>query len=526
MTYNPLLLTDFYKIGHPFQYPKGTTMVYSNLTARKSRIKGIDHIVFFGLQYFIKEYLITQFNEGFFNRPKKEVMEEYERVIKNTIGPLPSYEHIAKLHDLGYLPIEIKALPEGSKVPIRTACLTIFNTNPNFAWLTNFLESLMSAIIWMPITSATIAYEYKKLFTKYLSETIGDTSFVQWMGHDFSFRGMSGLEAAVTSGMGHLLSFTGTDTIPAILAAEKYYNSDITKELIGASVPATEHSVMCAGTGVEGEFETFKRLITQTYPDGIVSIVSDTFDLWKVLTGYMPTLKDLIMARDGKVVIRPDSGKPEDIICGTIRWDNKEEWEEEHLTCKANPVEKGVIELLWDTFGGTIVNGYKVLDPHVGAIYGDSITPDRAREISERLISKGFAPLLVYGIGSYTYQFNTRDTFGMAVKATYIKIAQKKEDGFQRTVKSNEGLAFHFEYEMEEKGIEIFKDPVTDDGTKKSAKGLLRIEKVSLPDGTSSYEMFDQQSEAEEKTGELQTVFKNGVLTKDFTFAEIRKNLS
>lgn len=496
--FNPLLLTDFYKIGHPFQYPKGTTMVYSNLTARKSRIPGIDKVIFFGLQYFIKEYLIKQFNEGFFDRPKEEVIEEYKRVVANTIGHLPSYEHIEKLHDLGYLPVRIKALPEGSKVPIRVAMLTIQNTHPDFAWLTNFLESLMSAILWLPITAATIAYEYKKLFTKYLSETLGDTDFVQWMGHDFSFRGMGGLEAAILSGMGHLLSFIGTDTIPAILALEKYYGADIEKELVGASVPATEHSVMCAGTGVEGEFETFKRLITQTYPSGIVSIVSDTFDLWQVLTVFMPTLKDEIMARNGKVVIRPDSGDPVDIICGTYQPHHAD------YASRIQPEHKGVIELLWDTFGGTIVNGYKVLDPHVGAIYGDSITLERAKRISERLIAKGFAPILVYGIGSFTYQYNTRDTFGMAVKATAIK-----HDGNL---------------------VEIFKDPVTDDGTKKSAKGFIQVREVLEPDSKGNfhhktYEMVDQQPEAEEKFGQLRTIFCNGVLVEETTLSEIRNRL-
>lgn len=525
--FNPLLLTDFYKVGHVFQYPQGTTMVYSNLTARKSRIPEVDKVVFFGLQYFIKEYLIKQFKEGFFDRPKEEVMEEYRRIVKNTIGELPSYEHIEKLHDLGYLPIRIKALPEGSKVPIRVAMLTIQNTHEEFAWLTNFLESLMSAILWLPITSATIAYEYKKLFTKYLSETLGDTDFVQWMGHDFSFRGMGGLEAAVLSGMGHLLSFTGTDTIPAILALEEYYGANVERELVGGSVPATEHSVMCAGTGVEGEFETFKRLITQTYPSGIVSIVSDTFDLWQVLTVFMPALKEEILARDGKVVIRPDSGDPVDIICG---YENRGHLEYDGVT--GGPVKvtdlktgkvlseheyKGVIELLWDVFGGTIVNGYKVLNPKVGAIYGDSITIERARQISERLIAKGFAPLLVYGIGSFTYQYNTRDTFGMAVKATAIKWNHRV------------GFDGNKEVYVEEM-VEIFKDPITDDGTKKSAKGLIQIREVLESDSMGklhhkTYEMVDQQTEAEEKFGQLRVIYEDGKLLEETSLSEIRNRL-
>src|SRR5690606_17444562 len=171
----------------------------------------------------------------------------------------------------------------------------------------NYLETLISSILWQPCTSATIAYEYKKLFFKYLQETIGDTSFVEWMGHDFSARGMSSVESMILSGMGHLTCFKGTDSIPAIYALEQYYGGD---GLIGASVPATEHVVMCAGSAVEGEFELFKRLITQVYPEGIISIVSDTWDLWEVITCYMPKLKDFILNRNGKVVIRPDSGDP------------------------------------------------------------------------------------------------------------------------------------------------------------------------------------------------------------------------
>jgi nicotinamide phosphoribosyltransferase len=505
---NPMLMTDFYKIGHPFQYPENTTMVYSNMTARKSRIEGTKEIVFFGLQYFIKEYLIDYFNKHFFSRPEEEVMTEYKRIIENTIGPLPSYDHIRALHKLQYLPIEIKALREGSLVPIGVPFLTIKNTRGEFYWLTNFLESWMSAILWLPITSATSAYEYRKLFIKYLSESTGDTSFVPWMGHDFAFRGMGGLEAAILSGMGHLLSFYGTDTIPAILALEKYYGADVNKALVGGSVPATEHSVMCAGTGVASEFETFKRLITKVYPTGIISIVSDTFDLWEVLTTFMPKLKEDILRRPGgKVVIRPDSGDPVDIICGTVQW-TKEEYESALKIGAwqkyAGASEKGVIELLWETFGGTVVNGYKVLHSSVGAIYGDSISPERVKQISERLMAKGFAPLMVYGIGSYTYQYKTRDTHGMAVKSTAIR---------------NNG-----------KLIEIYKDPITDDGTKKSAKGLLKVTEVTAVDeaGKSSHKTYvleDQQTWIEEQKGSLISVFVDGKLKIDQSLSEIRTRL-
>lgn len=479
-----VLLADFYKIGHPFQYPRNTIKVYSNLTPRKSRLNGIDMMVFFGLQYFMKQYLIKYFKENFFDLPKEEVMRQYKRRIRTSLGgDLSSYAHIEALHDLGYLPIVIKALKEGSKVNMRVPVLTITNTIDEFYWLPNFLETILSAIVWQPCTSATIAHEYRKLLNKYAVLTGMPMEFIQWQGHDFSFRGMSSFETAYTSGMGHLLSFTGTDTIPAIDAMEQYYNADADKELIGGSVNATEHSVMCAGSK-DSELATFKRLITEVYPSGFASIVSDTWNLWDVLTVIAPALKNEIMARDGRVVIRPDSGDPVLIICGNP--DGKTEAE-----------RKGVVELLWDTFGGTITStGHKLLDTHVGAIYGDSITLDRAKRICEGLMAKGFASQVVFGIGSYTYQYNTRDTFGTAMKATYVVV--------------------------EGEGREIWKDPVTDDGTKKSATGLLMVTK----DNEGKYTLSDRVTPDEEELGELVPVFKDGKLLVDQTLAEIRARLA
>ncbi len=316
MKIQPLLITDGYKVDHRRQYPDGTTMVYSNWTPRKSRIEGIDSVVFFGLQYFIKKYLIESFEKDFFSRPKEVVVAEYIRRVNNYLGPNKvGSEHIAALHDLGYIPLVIKALPEGSTVPIRVPMVTMYNTIPEFFWLTNYFETLMSAVIWQPCTSATIAKEYRKVLDYFANKTSSVPEFVNWQGHDFSMRGMSSIETAMVSGAGHLLSFAGTDTIPAIDFLEQYYNANSDVELIGGSVPATEHSVMCMGSP-EGEFDTFKRLICDVYPTGVISIVSDTWDLWQVLTEFLPRMKDIILNRDGKVVIRPDSGDPVDIICG------------------------------------------------------------------------------------------------------------------------------------------------------------------------------------------------------------------
>jgi nicotinamide phosphoribosyltransferase len=445
-------------------------------------------VVAFGFQAFIKEYLIDYFAVNFFTRPKQSVVDEYCRVIKYTLGvESPDASHIAALHDLQYLPLKIKAVKEGTLVPIRVPMLTVENTIDEFFWLTNYIETLMSLSLWKPTTNATVALEYRKILNWWARDTGGDKSLIQFQGHDFSMRGMDRVEAAAISGAGHLLSFVGTDTIPAILFMEKYYGADITKELVGTSIPATEHSVMCAYGN--DELSSYKRLITEVYPNGFVSIVSDTWDLWSVLENVIKPLKDVILSRDGKVVIRPDSGDPFKIICGDFGALNESE-------------EKGVVEILWDIFGGTVnEKGYKVLDPHIGVIYGDAITLERCEDICDGLAMKGFASTnMVYGIGSYTYQFNTRDTFGFALKSTYAKI------------------------EGEEKMI--FKDPVTDKGSiKKSQTGMVAVfdgqEELKLVDG-----LTEKQRNAQKDNDLLEDVFVDGRLVREQTLSEIRELLS
>jgi nicotinamide phosphoribosyltransferase len=294
---------------------------------------------------------------------------------------------------------------------------------------------------------------------------------------------MFGPEAAMMSGAGHLLSFTGTDTIPAIDFLEKYYNADSDKELVGGSVPATEHSVMCAG-GMDNELGTFRRLIKDIYPAGVVSIVSDSWDYWQVLTQFTVQLKEDILSRDGKVVFRPDTGDPVKVVCG------------DPDAPADSPEYKGSIEVLWEVFGGTITpQRFRQLDTHVGLIYGDSITLERAEAICEGLKSKGFASTnAVFGIGSYTYQYVTRDTDGFAVKATFARV-----NGVDR---------------------EIFKAPKTDDGTKKSAKGLTAVFKT---DG--QYQLKDQATWEEVLDCAFVPVFEDGVLQKDYTLVEVRENL-
>ena len=488
---NPLFLTDGYKTGHHQQYPKGTTLVYSNFTPRSNKYapKGCDQVVSFGQQMVMKQ-IHEAFANEFFSKPKEVVCGEMKRELSMYLGTDYDVSHFEALHDLGYLPIHVRAIPEGTLVPIKVPVLTIYNTHPDFYWITNYLETIISNMLWKPMTSATIAHTYRKVLTSWMEKTDKERAwFIDWQGHDFSMRGMDSVDAVISSGLGHLASFSGTDSLPAIYGARKFYGET---GVVGGSVNATEHSVMCAG-GKEDEVETFRRLLA-TYPTGILSVVSDTWDLWKVCTEHVVTLKEEIMARDGKLVIRPDSGDPVDILCGDIsqyRYELEEGDEYLH-----GPKEKGVVELLWDVFGGTInEQGYKVLDSHIGAIYGDSITIDRANEICERLEAKGFASTnVVLGIGSFTYQYNTRDTFGFAMKATYVEV-----DG--------EGRA-------------IFKDPITDDGTKKSATGLLRVTM-----GEDGYKLVDQQTWAGENATLMHTIYNNGLLTNQTTLTEIRNRL-
>ena len=480
MQMNPLEATDFYKVDHRRQYPEGTTFVYSNFTPRSVKhFKGLPDydgkVVVFGISGVV-QWLFNEWGDGFFYQTKDSVIRPYKELVEQALN-IKDFDvsHIEDLHDLGYLPILIRALPEGIRVPAGIPHWTIESTNDKFSWITNYLETQLSAETWPQMTSATTAFEFKRLLTRYAKLTGVPLEFVQWQGHDFSFRGVEGIQSAARIGAGHLTSFFGTDTLPAIRYVKKYYNSAI-GEFVGGSVPATEHSVMCMG-GDTNEFDTIKRLITEVYPSGIVSVVSDTWDFWHVLTDTAVKLKSEIMNRDGKVVFRPDSGDPAEIICGT--WGGVD---------KNAPNEmRGAVELLWEIFGGTINDeGYKVLDPHVGLIYGDGINLTVAQDILERLKRKGFASSnIVFGVGSYTYQFVTRDTLGTAIKATFGTV-----NGVDR---------------------ELFKDPVTDKNKlKKSAKGLLRVE---FEDG--NYVLHESQTREEYERGLLQPIYSKGVVVWD-----------
>ncbi len=498
---------DGYKVDHRRQYPAGTQIIASNLTSRGTRRLNTDKVVFFGLQYFVKEYLINQWNEGFFKQPVEKVLARFTRRINNYLGPNKvGVSHIAALHALGRLPISIRALPEGSVYKLRVPALIIHNTLPEFFWLTNYLETILSTTVWGPCTSATTAFQYKKLLTKYALETVGDASFVQWQAHDFSFRGMFGMEAALMSGAAHATSFTGSDTVPVADWLELFYRADSDKELIIGSVAATEHSVACStildfvnkvriesdGAITEDEMmnladiEYVKHLITEVYPDGIVSIVADSFDYWNTITQTARALKDIIMARNGKVVFRPDTGDPVAMVIGT---QNQGATDYER---------KGSIECLWDIFGGTeTAKGYRLLDSHVGLIYGDSITLDRAERICAGLADKRFASInVVYGVGSFTYQYVTRDTDQYAVKATFARV--------------------------KDRDINIFKKPKTGDGMKNSATGLVAVFK----DDKGEFYLKDKATWDEVENCELKEVFRDSNLLIDQALSDIRARIS
>lgn len=483
---NPIFYIDFYKVGHVIQYPSDTEQVWSNWTARATRLEGVTSTVVLGFNYFAKRILIREFDLHFFSEKWNHIEAQYRAVIKATLGvENPKVDHIKALWDLGYLPLKFYGLPEGSHCPIGVPQLVVTNTRPEFYWLPNYLESVMSCILWKPSTSATMALQYRKLFESYARKA-GETdlSFVDWQGHDFSMRGMSGLEDVMLSGLGHLTCFSGTDSVPAILAAQEYYNAPLT---VGGSVPATEHSVMCAG-GEDGEFETFERLLTEVYPSGIVSIVSDTWDLWQVLTDFVPRLKSKILARDGKVVIRPDSGDPVKIMCGD---DDAPIGSDEF---------NGAIVLLGKALG-CVSNrfGYGTINKG-GLIYGDSITLERAKDILEGCMSNGYHPYnLVFGIGSFTYEYVTRDTHYHAMKATAVKRAGKI--------------------------IPIFKNPKTDDGRKKSLVGIPAVFLRNDAEHGREYYVVDQQQPEVLDACQYQKLYEDGKLLVDPTFDEIRKRV-
>lgn len=549
---SPILFADFYKPSHISMYDKRSEIVQDNMTPRNAKhfIHFTDNdqrVMMAGLQGFIKWFLIDMFNENFFKMKKEDALAQYKEICDLSIGPnMVETWGFEKLHDLGYLPLEIRSIPEGTLSPVQVPLFTIQNTHPDFYWLPNFLESVISAETWKTITTATTFWQYRKLSEAWAAETCDNNLHVPYQNHCFAYRGESGTHDSAQSEFGQLISSMGTDTIPAILYAHRYYN--MKGKFVSGSIPASEHSVATTNIGFIigrlktenpdlslddlrflAEVEFLKRYITEIFPKGFVSYVADSYDFWAIITRAALILKEDIMARDGRVVFRPDSGIPEHIIAGyryigdfeTLSEAKDAAWESEkgevvsvkgkyyniefdedtdYLDLEPSDLQdhevKGAIQCLWEIFGGEVNSkGYKVLDTHVGLIYGDSITVARAKDIFERLKDKGFASSnIVYGVGSFTTQYTTRDSLGMAVKATGAVI-----DGQQ---------------------IMVVKEPKTDLG-KKSAKGFLKV--VRNPFG--QLELVDncQLEDVQSDDNELRRVFYNGKLVVDEDLTTIRE---
>lgn len=480
-----LLLSDTYKHTHPRMYPRNLTKLVSYLTPRKNMSPAFPTMVFYGLQPFIQDFLVDNFNKNFFSKSAEEVRAEYEHYMGVQIGVENcEIDKIMALHKLGYLPLRIRALPEGTVVNMGIPVVEMTNTHPDFAWVVQWVECILQAELWAPCAYATVGKSYFDIAKKFYETTTSDGNPHMAMA-DFGMRGMSCLNDSIRASAGWLLSFDKTSTIPALAYLDKYYSAQCAKNGIGRGAVSTEHSVMGANFAIDGDEITFvKRLLTELYPNTSFSMVSDTYDYWNMVNNILPACRDEIMAHNGKLLIRPDSG---DIVEITIK----------------------TIQKLWEIFGGTVNDkGYKVLDPHIGLIYGDGCTLNRVTQIYEELEKLGFAATnVVFGVGAFCFHalFDhdnkmtviTRDTFGMAMKATYGEFGDKK--------------------------LFIYKDPKTDEGNlKKSHKGCCRVTKND--DGLFSCE-DENYAVADEADTEMKTVFVDGVMQNVQSFLDIRKVL-
>lgn len=484
---NPMLLIDFYKAVHAEMLPKNITKSVSYFTPRMSRVKRWDKVVMFGLQGFIKTYLIDYFNEEFFDKPFEEIIYEYKRIMDASLGKdAYKIDKIESLHKLGYLPIEIVALPEGTIVPMHVPMFGITNTHKDFAWLPQSLESLISAEMWHPMLAATVGMTYRGIVNHYYDLTCEDNIPRSKALGAFDFRGEECLESAVKAGAGWCLSFLNTATVPTISYLEKNYFCDCTKESVAYGSPSTEHSVMCSNYAVDGdEITLLRRLLTEIYPNTSFSAVLDSYDYWNIIDNILPQLKTEIMNHNGCMLMRGDSGDCVEVVTKTVF-------------------------KLWEEFGGTVNSkGYKMLDPHVKAIYGDSITVQRCEEIYRILMKNGFAcSNVALGVGSFSFQCIeedgvlkpfTRDTFSSCIKATYCEINGKP--------------------------FPIFKNP-KDGGFKKSQKGCCRV--YTRCDGSIYYEdelTWEQAIKSGKHGNMLIPVFKDGELLKEQSLKEIRDRL-
>ena len=477
-----LLLSDTYKQCHDRMYPTGLIKLVSYWVPRKSMLETQIKMVFFGLQAFIKEYLIEYFNDNFFALTKDEVLELYTDSMDIQIGRKNyDLDKIIKLHSLGYLPLQIRAIPEGTLVPMGVPCIEITNTHDDFAWLVQWIECILQVELWKPCCHATIGYMYRQIADKWYEKTVENIPSSMACA-DFGMRGMSCMDEATRCSASWLISFDKTSTIPAINYIDKYYSADCKNNRLGIGAVSTEHSVMGANYSIDGDEVTFvKRLLNELYPNTSFSMVSDTYDYWNMVNNILPQVKDDVIKHNGKLLIRPDSG---DIVNISVK----------------------TVEKLWEIFGGTLNSkGYKVLDSHIGIIYGDGCTLSNVDTIWSELEKRGFAAnCIAYGVGAFCFSaivengkliVTTRDTFGIAMKATYGIINGKK--------------------------LMIYKDPKTDTSKlKKSHKGCCEV----YTDENGELMCRDRLLEMSDNTL-LTTVFKDGELVREDTFLDIRERL-
>lgn len=464
---NFILLADAYKYSHHKLYYPGTTKVYSYMESRGGKF---DNTVFYGLQYFIKEYLN---GPAFTQEDLDEAAEYLPKIFGRTdVFDKSKFQYILDTYG-GKLPVKIKAVPEGTAVDSKNVLMTIENTDPNCFWLTNFLETLLMQI-WYPSTVATISREVKKTVTQYFEETAtpGAETGLDYVLNDFGFRGVSSVESAGLGGSAHLINFNGSDNLMAGAFAQDYYN---TKEVYGLSIPATEHSI-CTLLGKEGELDVFKHLL-KTFPTGLVACVSDSYNIFKACDEYWgETLKTEILDREGTLVIRPDSGDPITTLLA-------------------------LFEILFDKFGfETNDKGYKVLPPQVRVIQGDGVNYDAIKDMYQALKEKSIsAENLVLGMGGALLQKLDRDTQQYAIKCSYATLNGK-------------------DVKVQKSPTEMDKDGNITESFKKSKGGRLKLIKTEK-----GYETI-QENERPELKNELVTIFENGELVNEWTFEQVKEN--
>lgn len=462
MKINPILLTDSYKVTHHKQYEKGTTTVYSYFESRGGDFK---EVVFFGLQYFIKEYLLTPITTEMIDYAEKRFAAHFgDKSLFNRKG----WEYIVEKHG-GRLPIRIKAVPEGTVVPVSNVMMTVENTDPECFWLTNYMETLLVQV-WYPSTVATQSRQMKKTYMNYALRTGSPLDGQQdFKLHDFGYRGSTSVESAGLGGCAHLVNFKGTDTFAALEVAYEYYG----EEMAGFSIPAAEHSTITSW-GKDREVKAFENMLDQ-FPTGLVAVVSDSFDVFNACANLWGTeLKDKIVNRKGTLVIRPDSGNPPEVVVK-------------------------VLNILGEKFGYTekvMPSGtYKTLPPFIRVIQGDGIDITMLDSILFAMKSAGWAAdNIAFGSGGGLLQKVNRDTCKFAFKCSEAVVNGEQRD--------------------------VSKDPITDPG-KKSKAGRLYL--VKTPNGG----WFTQNNVGEKNgwifTDQLQAVYEDGKLLVDQKFFDIRE---